>query len=530
VTAALGITVFLAGSLVSLATSWLLVSRLERVGERLGLSEALLGLVAALAADAPEVSAAVSAMAGGEQQLGAGVVIGSNVFNLAALLGLGAVVAGRIGLHRKVVLFGGTVAMWVAGVCLAVVLGVVPAAVGCVLGLLVVVLYAVALGIPGRGLAHWRLPRRSVAWLESAVAEEEAELEPAIRPEPGRWPDVMVAAGALVVVIVASVAMERAASALGNHFAVPEIVVGGLVLAAVTSLPNAVAAVYLAARGRGAATLSTALNSNALNVAVGLLIPAAVIGLGRPSGQTAIIAVWYLGLTGVVLAFAYRDRGLWRVTGMLVIAAYVSFAGLIAGLAYHEPDMTRIAAAAGLAVAAVSAAHLAYGRPPGGSGRKPAPPSARPATRNVSAQVPAKPAEAWANGSGPDSARAWVARPSRPLPRHQSLLAGWPVNRLWIFGLGFSLLVAAVDAALGNRVTLIGLLIAGPCCVALTGRWVPTALTGLWVTGLAVALGIPDGIWGTAIHFTWLGAVAAVSLASTVAAAFIQTAGPARLR
>ena len=67
--------------------------------------------------------------------------------------------------------------------------------------------------------------------------------------------------------------MERAASALGSRFAVPEIVVGGLVLAAVTSLPNAVAAVYLAARGRGAATLSTALNSNTLNVVVGLLIP-----------------------------------------------------------------------------------------------------------------------------------------------------------------------------------------------------------------------------------------------------------------
>ena len=47
---------------------------------------------------------------------------------------------------------------------------------------------------------------------------------------------------------------------------VPPIVIGGLVLAAVTSLPNAVAAVYLARRGSGTAVLSTALNSNALNV------------------------------------------------------------------------------------------------------------------------------------------------------------------------------------------------------------------------------------------------------------------------
>ena len=95
---------------------------------------------------------------------------------------------------------------------------------------------------------------------------------------------MIVAVGSLVVVVAASVTMERAASALGTRFAIPEIVVGGLVLAAVTSLPNAVAAVYLAARGRGAATLSTALNSNTLNVVIGLLIPAGADRAWPPIG------------------------------------------------------------------------------------------------------------------------------------------------------------------------------------------------------------------------------------------------------
>jgi Ca2+/Na+ antiporter len=45
-----------------------------------------------------------------------------------------------------------------------------------------------------------------------------------------------------LAVVAASVLMEWAASALGSRFVVPEIVVGALVLAAVTSLPNAVAA------------------------------------------------------------------------------------------------------------------------------------------------------------------------------------------------------------------------------------------------------------------------------------------------
>jgi len=79
---------FAAGVAVSLATSWVLVTRLERLGERAGISEALLGVLAALAADAPEITAAVVALAHRQASVGAGVVIGSNVFNLAALLGL----------------------------------------------------------------------------------------------------------------------------------------------------------------------------------------------------------------------------------------------------------------------------------------------------------------------------------------------------------------------------------------------------------------------------------------------------------
>jgi Ca2+/Na+ antiporter len=81
---------------------------------------------------------------------------------------------------------------------------------------------------------------------------------------------------ALIVVLAASTVMERIAATLGTRFAIPEIITGGLVLAAVTSLPNAVAAVFLARRGQAAATLSEALNSNTLNVLAGLLYAYAV--------------------------------------------------------------------------------------------------------------------------------------------------------------------------------------------------------------------------------------------------------------
>jgi cation:H+ antiporter len=507
---------FLAGALVSLAVSWVLVSRLERVGERLGLSEALLGIVAALAADAPEVTAAVAAIAGHQQRLGAGVVIGSNVFNLAALLGLGAVVAGRVRLHRKVVVLGGTVAMAVAIICMVVVTGVVPPAAGFALVLVTVAAYVVALSAGDRRLARLRLPQSWICWIRSAVSEEESELEEAIRPRRGRWPDVSVAAVSLLVVVVASVTMERAASALGSRFAIPEIVVGGIVLAAVTSLPNAVAAVYLAARGRGAATLSTALNSNTLNIALGLLLPATVIGLGRPAGQTALIAAWYLGLTAVTLAAAYRDRGIGRVTGIAIIAAYVVFTGSVLVPA-HEPGWSSIVITAGTAAAVLSAVLLVTGR--GRDIRNIGPPV--PPERETARHDQARPAPLTVNGHSPSAARRFPVAP-RSWKERKSLVPGWPVRKLWFLGLEISAAVAVIDAVLGHRVILIGLLIAGSCCALLTGRWLPTGLTGAWVIALAVVLGLPDGIWGTRTQLAFLAAVTAAAMVSTLAAAVIE--------
>jgi cation:H+ antiporter len=327
---------FCLGAAVSLAASYLLVTRLERIGERLGLSEALLGMVAALAADAPEITSAVSALAAHQEKVGAGVIIGSNVFNLAALLGLGALVAGRIGLHRKVVLLGGSVGLWVAVVCLGTTTGSIPPGAGLAAVLAVLLPYLVLLG-SGRARLH-RLPvaRRWADWLTAAIHEEEQELGEVIHPPRGRRRDVVVGGTALIIVVTASVLMERSASSLGAHFGVPQIITGGVVLAAVTSLPNAVAAVYLAARGRGAAMLSTTLNSNTLNVTAGLLLPATIIGLGPPSVHSVLIAVWYLGLTAISMAFTYRDGGVSRATGVLIIGSYLVFLGSLLATAQRS--------------------------------------------------------------------------------------------------------------------------------------------------------------------------------------------------
>lgn len=322
---ALAFTAFVVGAIVSLATSWVLVTRLERVGERLGLSEALLGVVAALAADAPEITSAISAISQHQRAIGAGVVVGSNAFNLAALLGLGAVVSGFIALHRRVVVLGGFVALWVAACCIVASTGLISAPVSLLFASTVLVSYFIVLGLHRSALRRLPLPRVFTSWLSFAVDEEEDELNSAIRPSRGRPIDAVMAFGALVVVVASSVAMERSASRLGSHFHIADAVVGGVVLAAVTSLPNAVAAVHLATKGRGAAALSTALTSNNLNVVAGLLIPGALIGLASPSFTGNLTAATYLVLTALVLVLAFVHHGLSRRSGWVIMVGYVVF-------------------------------------------------------------------------------------------------------------------------------------------------------------------------------------------------------------
>jgi len=279
--------------------------------------------------------------------------------------------------------------------------------------------------------------------------------------------------------------MEVAATAAGRRYAVADIVTGGLVLAVVTSLPNAVSAVYLARRGRGAAVLSTALNSNAINVVAGLLIPASLAGLGPRSGQGTLVAAWYAGLTVLALALAFRGRGLGRASGTAIIAGYLAF--VTALIVTVEQGGVRPAAAVFPAAATAAAGALLLTWP------------ARSRT------VAAGPGGLW---------------------QRESALPGWSIGRLWRLSLTLCCVVAACDAASGPHLILIGLLIAGPCCALLTARWALTAAASGFAMALGVALGVPDQIFATITQYAFLAAVAAVGTTATVGAAVLQRQRP----
>ena len=77
--------------------------------------------------------------------------------------------------------------------------------------------------------------------------------------------DTLGCAGAAAIVL-ASVGMVYSAIELASHWGLRSNVVGMVVVAGLTGIPNVIAAVRLALHQRGAAVVSEALNSNTLNL------------------------------------------------------------------------------------------------------------------------------------------------------------------------------------------------------------------------------------------------------------------------
>jgi Ca2+/Na+ antiporter len=130
---------------------------------------------------------------------------------------------------------------------------------------------------------------------------------------------------AVALIIGGSVGVVRAAIALAAAWDVPAPVVGTLVLAGLTSLPNAYAAVRLARRGRGAALVSESFNSSTINLAVGVALPVAVLGLGGAPGGATPDLPWLLVLTLVALGWLARPGGLSRRGGWVLMGLYAAF-------------------------------------------------------------------------------------------------------------------------------------------------------------------------------------------------------------
>lgn len=301
---------------VTLLSARTFARRLDRLGSRFGFPEALVGLLTALAADGPEISSALFALAKGKHGVGVGVLVGSNAFNLAAMIGLSAVLTGSVRLGRDTLALEGAVGVAVTGIGAALLLGWISPAAATLLSICVLVPY-LAIVIGGGSHVAAQLARRP----DTGRAHEEAEGDPTHHL-------LALVVLDVALIVAGSAGMVQSALALAGHLHISNAILGMLILAPLTSLPNAATAVRLGLAGRGAALVGETFNSNTLNLAAGVIVPSLLVAFPMLSATARIQLAWLVGMTCVCPLLLVRPRGMGRTQGTALIALYGGFVAL----------------------------------------------------------------------------------------------------------------------------------------------------------------------------------------------------------
>jgi len=311
---------FVVSLVATLYAAAVFADRLDRLGTQIGLPEGVLGLLTAAGADAPELASAIAALATGSKSVGFGVVVGSNVFNIGAMIGLTTLACGCVKLRREALALEGGVAVGVTLVVVLLVFGVLPAW-AAVTASFVLLLPYVAVLVLAEG--HVLSMRRRLA-LRRTMGERHRRQQVRGR---ALWEPLLLIPPAVAAIVLGSIGMVHSAIRIGHAAGVPDVLVGTLVLAVVTSLPNAYTGVRLGLAKRGSALVSETMNSNTLNLVGGLAVPALFVAVeaGR-AGLERADGIWLLGSTVLALALLVPHGGIRRAGGTLLVGSWVAFA------------------------------------------------------------------------------------------------------------------------------------------------------------------------------------------------------------
>lgn len=299
------------GGLVLLATgAERLVRGSSALALRLGVTPLVVGLtVVAFGTGSPELFVSIQAALKGESGIALGNIVGSNIGNVALILGVSAIarpmkVRSELIKREVPVMITITVAL-----CLLLVDGLLSR----FDGLLLVV------GSVGYTTFAYIAALRD----RSALVAEEFK-EALVEPRRAAWLDVLfVVIGFLLLLVGANLLLAGAVN-IAEQFGVSQVVIGLTIVAIGTSLPELATSVVASVKREPDVAFGNAIGSNILNI----LLVLGVASLIRPI-ETQGLRVFDLGalLASAVILFPLMWRGwvLNRWEGALLLAAYVAY-------------------------------------------------------------------------------------------------------------------------------------------------------------------------------------------------------------
>lgn len=278
---------------------------------RCGLSPLVVGLtIVAFGTSSPELVVALKGALSGQGDIVIGNVVGSNIFNIAAILGITALIC-PIAVHLQVIKIDGPI-MLLSALALCGLLWdrQISRTEGIVLAASVIV-YTVFI---------IRLARR-----ESTT--ELPDQEPS--PRNSHWAkDALFIVVGIGILILGSRLLVDNAILLARAWNISEAVIGLTIIAAGTSLPELATSVVAALRGQSDMAIGNVVGSNIFNV----LCISGVAGVVAPYQVGNISSLDYgfmIGLSIILLPIIWTGLTITRKEGTLFLLCYAAYLALI---------------------------------------------------------------------------------------------------------------------------------------------------------------------------------------------------------
>jgi cation:H+ antiporter len=282
-----------------------LVDAVVRLARRFGLSDLTIGLtIVAAGTSTPELAVSVDSALKGLGDIAVANVLGSNVYNLAFILGV-------VSLIRVLPVTEGLVKRDGVALLASVALG------GVVLidGSVTRVEGAVLLG---SFLAYTAYLLRTTGAAESAPTD--AVTRPITERLSFRGRDALLLVAGLAIVLVSGDYMVVAASALARGAGISEWVIGGTIVAAGTSTPEFTVSLVAIRRGSLGVSVGNVIGSNIFNV-TGIMGIAAVVRPLAIGGTAVETLLWLAAVSVAMVAALWTGRVLSRLEGGLFAAS-----------------------------------------------------------------------------------------------------------------------------------------------------------------------------------------------------------------
>jgi cation:H+ antiporter len=312
------ILMVLAGLAILAAGGEVLVRGAVALSKKLRVSTAVIGLtIVALATSLPELAVSLLAALRGSPDVATGNVVGSNIFNMAVILGLSAIVFPPLKFLARMIRFDVTIMIVAAA---AAVFVSQDRLVGRPEGILFLVMLTAFL------VFRVRTTRRIEESAE-AIEREIEQHKAGVKGVTGAV--VLIFLGALMLTGGAEV-LVRGAVQIAELAGVSERVVALTLVSAGTGLPELATAIMAGIRRHAAVAVGNVIGSNIFNV-FGILGTVAIV---RPVPVAAEIVSrdmwWMLGFCLIaVLPLMRSGRLISRFEGVLAVAAYVVYIGTL---------------------------------------------------------------------------------------------------------------------------------------------------------------------------------------------------------